>query len=99
MRIPKSFQLLGHTVTVTQEEDLYTETGGVGEANYHRDTIKVLKSSKASKISEDLRGHAYYHELSHHILRIIGKDKLWSDEEFVDLLGGLLHQHHKTKKY
>lgn len=42
--------------------------------------------------------HAYLHELTHAMLLAMGRQKLYEDEIFVDLLSGLLHQALTTAK-
>lgn len=42
--------------------------------------------------------HAYLHELTHAMLLAMGRQKLYEDEIFVDLLSGFLHQALTTAK-
>jgi hypothetical protein len=93
-RIPKSFQLLGHTITVRvvskrDWEDLcdkYEEMEDtVGWWVPGDDLIVILRQSRAQM------AHTFAHELMHAIL-YYANSPLTRDEAFVDITGALLAQ-------
>jgi hypothetical protein len=97
-RIPKSFQLLGHTVTVRivskrdwealieevdDEENM--DEADVGYWIPGDDLIVIKRQPKAMML------HTFYHELTHAVLYYMNSP-LWTDEIHVDNFGGLLAQ-------
>lgn len=98
-RIPKSFEILGHTITVRivskrDWEDL--------SEKYDIDDADALFSS-ADKLVMICRGkpsymfQLFHHELVHAVLDAMNS-KLSYDETFVDAFAGLLAQTMKTAK-
>lgn len=57
---------------------------------------RIFINKDLHRTEEDLR-HTYFHELFHAILFADGQSG--HDEEFVDRVGGLLHQYEETKKW
>lgn len=88
MKIPKSFRLLGqtYTVEVVLPQDWKNEDA-VGIFRPHMRRIELLFNSSREALEQ-----AFFHELTHAALNAMGKDKLYKDEAFVDLLAGLFHQ-------
>lgn len=97
-RIPKSFKLFGHTLTVevvpksrwmervaeiTQQEDGGAEC--VGLFDPMSNAIYLLKQSPSQ-----LR-HSLWHEITHAILYYLNH-KLYSNEQFVDTVAGCIGQ-------
>lgn len=93
--IPKQFNILGHVVKVTYDDNLE----GMGEAYNSLNYIKLSKFLKGDELPLSVIEHTYFHELVHVILDSMGEDRLSSSEKFVDTFSGLLHQALKTSKY
>lgn len=86
--IPRSFKLMGHTVTVhiVPEKD-WADDETVGFWNSQNLSISVLGG-----IGDQRQQQIFCHELVHAILHSMGEEKLCSNEKFVDVFGSLLHQ-------
>ena len=88
-RIPKSFQLLNHRITVRvfpQSEWPAKYADAVGVWDNTRNEILLLRQPKT------VLRHTFWHEATHALLDMSGKSKLSSNESFVDAMGGLLAQ-------
>jgi hypothetical protein len=89
-RIPSSFELMGHKITV---EIIPTKDWPHGECVglYQPDKgrISILRQSKTQN------AHVFWHEATHAMLYVMGH-KLYSNEGFVDTLGGLIAQINST---
>jgi hypothetical protein len=84
--IPKSFRLMGHTISVEvvgKKDWKYADC--VGIFNPETNKIQVLKQTKSMTM------HSFWHEVTHAMLHTIGH-RLYSNEPFVDQIGGLLAQ-------
>ena len=92
-RIPKSFQLMGHTITVQviDKKDWKIEDAS-GYFDPDKNQILLLKQPRTQ-----LR-HTYWHEVTHAILYVMGH-KLYGNESFVDQVGGLLAQIMDTAEF
>jgi hypothetical protein len=103
-RIPKSFQLLGHTITVrivsvrdwealveAVDDDNNMDEADLGYWIPGDDLIVLKRQPKAQLM------HTFTHELTHAILYYMNC-ALWTDEVFVDNFGGLLAQAMDTAK-
>lgn len=91
-RIPSSFQMLGQTISVEvvpKKEWQYEDA--VGIFNPTDNSIKLLK------VRRDQLLHALWHEKIHAALYFLNH-RLYSNEAFVDGLGGLLAQAEDTAK-
>jgi hypothetical protein len=85
-RIPKSFRILGHTITVTVLPAKKWPHGEcVGLWDPQTNCIFVLKQSPSQ-----IR-HTFWHEATHAMLFYMGH-KLYSNEQFVDGCAGILAQ-------
>lgn len=80
--IPKSFQIMGHTIKVTITDDL--DSTDVG--SYKSGIIKVRPQP------DTLQGQTYCHEMVHCILQHLSYDDLDADERFVDRFAQCLFQ-------
>ncbi len=99
-RIPKSFKLMAHTITVQliEEEELERRAGGVpayglfvpGEL-----TIYLQNPNRKCKRSVVLQ--TFYHELFHALFWVANHQ--WTNEKLVDQCGHLLHQAVSTAEY
>lgn len=96
--IPSSFELLGVTYTVEFEDDLIGRTDNVGEADYRYRKIRLQSLKAGVPINSEKQEQTYLHEVTHHILEIMGS-KLKNDEQFIELFAGLLHQALVTSVY
>jgi hypothetical protein len=90
MKIPRSFQLFGRTITIVNKP-LGGETCAQWEAR--KDLITIDPD-----LPRELREHSCIHEAMHAWLDALGRDELSTDEGFVDGLAGLIHQYLKTAK-
>lgn len=95
MKIPKSFQLLGHTVTVriVSKRDwaaLAEESDDMDESDLGywipESNLIVLRRQPQSQLL-----HTFWHEVMHAVLFYMN-NPLWTDEAFVDNASGLLAQ-------
>lgn len=99
MKIPKTLQLLGHTITVRIVSKRDWET--LADSYDLEDAVAVwLPAINIIAIKRQTRSqmlHCYTHELTHAILDMMN-DKLSHNEVFVDNFGGLLAQAMGTAK-
>jgi hypothetical protein len=93
VKIPRSFQLMAHTITVKAiPGDKWRHKDCVGFYNYEKQRIELKDAGTT------MPGHIFMHELLHAALSAMGH-KLNNDEAFVDQLSGLLQQAFETAKY
>lgn len=91
-RIPSSFSLMGHTITVeiiSKKDWPHGECVGLFEPEKNR--ISILRQSRTTN------AHTFWHEASHAMLNVMGH-RLYSNEQFVDTLGGLIAQINESAK-
>lgn len=88
--IPKSFQIMGHTVAVKVTNRL--DSDRVGEFDAREGIIRIRPQS------ESMQDQTYFHELVHCILTHLSYDDLNNNEQFVDLFAQCLYQIQKTGK-
>lgn len=98
LSIPTTFSLLGleYSVQIVSIEDWKEPEDGVsvvGTFNPQDSSIIIKEQSPQQMV------HTFFHELSHVIMLAIGKDDLYADEGFVDLLGSMLQQVLQTAEY
>lgn len=97
MKIPKRFKLLGieYTVKLIPAADWPEEhkeaVGLFSERNYE---IWVLQTKKKQAMEQ-----TFLHEAMHGILSAMGRDDLYGNEQFIDLLASLMHQMITTSEY
>ena|SRR5688572_1735757 len=86
--IPKSFKLMGHTVSVklVPAKD-WSDDDTVGFWNSENNTISVIADLDETRIQQ-----VFCHELVHAILSNMAEEELNGNEKFVDVFGSLLHQ-------
>lgn len=106
MKIPSRFKLLGQTINVRYNPTLVQERDWTGLASYRRNAIEIMPHSEANRKNPDQIEHTFVHEMIHHILYYAGAalqetdhNKMHTDEGFVDVLAGLLHQALTTMEY
>jgi hypothetical protein len=93
MKIPSSFRLMGHKVTVEQIPPIKWK---------HKDCVGIFKPQDLKIEIRKGKGtgpaHTFAHELTHAILSALNHP-LNDDEAFVDNFAGLLHQALSTAEY
>ena len=93
MTIPESIQLLGVTVPVIPlVQDTKHRRQILGEASYVDKTIHLADACRGTPVPQQLKEHTFFHELLHQVLNSAGYGEQNEDEQFVDLVSGLLHQ-------
>ena len=98
-RIPKRFKLLGQTIEVSLVDHIASQNGTLGEARTTQNSILLQKSVDGFPLPESQRLHIFWHEAIHHVLEAMGQHELTSEEPFVDLLAGMIHQVVTTMEY
>lgn len=107
LRIPKRFKLLGHTIEVVENKRLAHDHNWNGAACYDETRIELLPISEQHPFSMTKHEQTFCHELSHFLLyhagaainHELGGKYVHQNEEFVDLLGSLIHQALTTMEY
>jgi predicted SprT family Zn-dependent metalloprotease len=92
MSFPKSFDIMGNTIKIKY----YKKLKDLGQFHPEKGLIKILKHDG---ISYDQVMTTIYHELAHVIMYNMNIENLYKDEQFIDILGNLIYQFDKTKKY
>jgi len=93
MTIPQSVQLLGVTVSVLPYDQVTkTEKKQLGLSRFSDKTIWLADKCRGKAVSQQLKEHTFFHELLHQALDSAGYTEQNGDEQFVDLVSGLLHQ-------
>lgn len=99
LSIPKQFQLLGHVYTVSEDPGAYYKKGQYGSCSFEEKKIRITPRDDNHPVSVSSMEHTFLHELIHACLYHTHRNNLNKDEEFVDLLAGLLHQALTTAEY
>ena len=100
LKIPQSFQLMGHNFKVEWDNKLFfygNQDLGLCDFNCNRIVIQPNTDSVPRERSQI--EHTYLHEMVHAILSTMGEQGLSDNEVFVDTFAGLLHQALQTSKY
>lgn len=97
-KIPKQFELMGHTINVEWADDLVHTMDASGTAHLRENKVKLQKPTASWPVPKDSLEHTYFHELVHWILYMLKQEELCKDEMFVDTFAGLLYQSIKTAK-
>jgi hypothetical protein len=98
LRIPKRFKLLGHTIEITYDDEMFIENDALGFASFRTNKIILKTSSKMCPLSKSQLEQIFWHEFMHWILFFSGAansgkcEHLHMEEELVDLSANLLHQ-------
>jgi len=94
MKIPEEFSLLNRSFSVAwMDEDTHLIAQAKGAASLEQGRVLLYPSEHR----EDLE-HTFLHELIHMVFESSGYPELSKNEEFVDLISGMLHQYMRTKK-
>ena len=96
--IPRSFQLLGRTYTVRVDPTVMQKSRW-GEISFREGIITLYPEGSDISVNREMVENTFYHELINAILTACGREDLSSDENLVEILGGLLHQFEKTATY
>jgi predicted SprT family Zn-dependent metalloprotease len=107
MKIPKRFKLLGHTIEVEENDTLVHERNWNGSACYEEMKIELLPITKQHPKAITKYEQVFCHELAHFLIYYSGAvvnhhfdgKYLHQNEEFIDLLGSLIHQTLSTMEY
>lgn len=95
-RIPKTVQILGHTITVEYDQDLMLNESAYGMAHFNEN--RIVLQSPGKKVALSIMRQTFYHELTHFMLFYMNNE-LYMDEKFVDDFGQILHQVMTTASY
>jgi hypothetical protein len=105
MKIPTRFRLLGQTIQVVWKDEMVKEDDNTGQARYRFNEVAIQRPSQAYPRTQEQVEQTFCHELVHWLLyRAEGahtgkKDWMHQEEDFVDLLAGLLHQSLTSMEY
>lgn len=99
MDIPRRLKLLGRTITVEYDPMLDGRDGTVGEARYTSDSIALQPNTDTFRRPQTQLEQVFLHELVHYILNEMNEYDLRSNEKFVDVFAGLLHQALTTMEF
>lgn len=101
MKIPKEFELFGHTIKVEWADDLIDREGVVGMSYFRENRIVLQRLGGVAYRSrvQECSEVTFFHEVFHFILDHMKRDELKGDEGLVNMLALCLHQALKTAKY
>jgi hypothetical protein len=99
MQIPKRFKLLGHSIDVREDFNMFFEKQSYGECCFEGKWIKMVFPSEHHPITQTSLEHTFIHELVHMCLYYTEQGRLNDNEGFVDTLAGLLHQALTTMEF
>ena len=99
MEIPKRFKLLGHTVEVLDDPERFYERNAHGSCSYEGKWIKLVPCTPSHPVTQGSLEHTFLHELIHMVIYHTEQSKLNENEDFIDLVAGLLHQALTTMEY
>ena len=99
MDIPRRLKLLGRTITVEYDPMLDGRDGTVSEARYTSDSIALQPNTDTFRRPQTQLEQVFLHELVHYILNEMNEYDLRSNEKFVDVFAGLLHQALTTMEF
>ena len=101
--IPRSFSIMGHTITVEFDSAVHYCEDSLGWAKYREDKIVIQPPNKGVPLTEDQLMHGFFHELVHFVFFYAGEDgddpPLHRRERLVERVAGLLHQAFKTMQW
>ncbi len=93
MTIPSSVQLLGINVPVVVKANPGKKAKNTTGTSFHiTKHIEVYTDCRKQLIPIQVQEHTFFHELVHQILNSANYNELNDDEQFVDVISGLLHQ-------
>lgn len=91
-RIPKSFQLGGHTFTVklVSDEEMHLLAGKPAYGLFVPDELTIYLVRPSRKLKKSVVLQTFWHEFFHAMFWVA--NHRWSDEKLVDQCGHLTHQ-------
>ena len=96
MKIPRSFQVMGQTISVVFDDNKCHLNDCVGLAEWHLGLITLSRTTKeGDKINHQNIEAIFYHELIHIIHDACGvmlSSEVTIDERYITQIGALLHQ-------
>ena len=92
--IPKSFQILGHTIKVKITKNLPEDCDGLWRTK--KQEIHILPVGENMTASN--QEQTFWHEVMHVVFEVLCYEEHCSDEVLVDRIGQCLYQIDKTKK-
>jgi Zn-dependent peptidase ImmA (M78 family) len=95
--IPASFELGGHEISVTRSDTLIEDAEAYGICIPTQQKIIIQNPNNA--VNKQFLLQTFWHEFVHMAMHQMGEHELCSNERFVDGLGHMLHQFHKTKRF
>lgn len=97
-RIPKSFQLFGHTIEVSLEDEYIVHREQLCRGLWCPEQNKI-RLANAKDQADSILHQTLWHEMVHAVLDRLGEDELSNNEKLVDLLGQAFYQINITAKY
>lgn len=99
MKIPKSFELFGSTITVAFDNDKCEAESAYGVAQFKINAIKLSNKAQGVKIDPVEIEVSFVHEAIHFVLVKLGYQELSNDEKFMKQISGAVHQCLTTQKF
>jgi len=99
MKIPKSFNLFGSTVTVEMNNTECDKEESYGTARFKSNVIYLSDKAHGNPIDESEIESTFLHEVIHFIFTKLGYDELSDNEKLVKQFSKALHQCLTTQKY
>ena len=86
MIIPKTYKQFGRTIKVeTKSGDWDLDYNGIVHPD--KNCIRLIKG-----MERDITEQNYLHEALHLMMSLMQRKELYQDEEFINVLAGLIHQ-------
>lgn len=86
------FTLLTHKIQIEYTDELVSDHGALGISKFIRQKISIQPGVDGVPLTESAVEHTLWHEIIHFILHYMGETELNANEQFVDLLAGLVVQ-------
>lgn len=99
MKIPTRFKLLGHTIEVKKDDEMFFHKQSYGQCCFEGKWIKLVHPAPKHPVTQTSLEHTFIHELVHLCLYHTEQSQLNDNERFVDSLAGLLHQTLTTMEF
>jgi len=102
-RIPKSFRLGGHTLTVKLigEEEMRVKSKAKDDEEvygyFEPDTLEIFLREPTRKLKRSIVIQTFWHEFFHAMFWVA--NHRWNDEKLVDQCGHLVHQFFDTAEF
>ena len=97
MKIPKSFEILGHKVKVVKTKEI-AKLGAIGLYDHNACTIYIQTHMDGEPLPDSVQEHSFCHELVHCIFSYLNYHEDNGNEQKVDQIGGCIHQVIKSLK-